>query len=385
MENKNVVTQEIINDEIINKINTIKLFLYKNYPSILEKLDFDNDDAFNEPLLFAFLRHKTINTYSEQEEEKILNEILQGYFKEVQKPEIDLIYTADNIAFIPNVGYFKKGEETQFLEITKCKNSSIEVLRCVSPVFKVIFDIPEEDQRWDDDLYNKNISYLNEAIQLIKEYSSEHFELIEKCCKYIYLFKTNPENSNSFSPANALGTVFFNIYQEGYNEVFFIDDIAHQTGHSIFNNLAFNPKAFYKINQDERVEDIIKEPDHRDINVLINALYTYYTTFLCLDNCIENNVFKDEKYEEAVGRIGFYIRKCYADLQVLHKVTAHFEGEENMYTPLGIDFIKMIKGMYLKMFEKWGELTNTFTYNNQDYNFSYEKFSEINEFPAVKN
>ena len=39
-------------------IDSIKLILYKKYPTIFEELDFDNDEIYLEPLLFAGLNSK---------------------------------------------------------------------------------------------------------------------------------------------------------------------------------------------------------------------------------------------------------------------------------------------------------------------------------------
>lgn len=42
---------------------------------------------------------------------------------------------------------------------------------------------------------------------------------------------------------------FFNVYQEGYDEVFFVDDISHQTGHIIMNTFWFERKEHFLINE----------------------------------------------------------------------------------------------------------------------------------------
>ncbi len=374
-----MITKEKITPDIIEKTNAIKLFLYKNYPNILEKMDFENDEAFSNPLLFAFLRHKVINTFSQEIEYDLLDELLQGYYNELISYKIDLLYNFEGIAYIPNVGYFKKGEEKIFSPIVKLGNSSIEVLRCTSPVLKVILDdVPRKDLKWDEKLYKNNIKYLTNAMEFIKENVPKQFELIEECCRYIYLFNTPTENTNSFASGNALGAVFFNIYQPEYDEVFFVDDIAHQTGHVILNNIIFNLKSFYKINQKQMIEDILGKKDHRDINVLIHALYTYYTTFLCLDSCLKAGCFNEIQEKEAIARIAFYLRKCYYDLNLLDSVIKHFDGIENMLTTKGIEIITLIQKMFSDMRVKWAKKTVEIDFSNQDYNFSFKKYLEIN-------
>ncbi|AOR28371.1 hypothetical protein FORMB_13270 [Formosa sp. Hel1_33_131] len=67
-------------DEIIN---TIKLLLYKENTSVFKKLNFDDDEVFLEPLLFAYFNSKSYNSYPKE----ALEEMLQGYF--IKKEEIN--------------------------------------------------------------------------------------------------------------------------------------------------------------------------------------------------------------------------------------------------------------------------------------------------------
>lgn len=374
-----LLEKDSIISDINEKINTIKILLYKEAPHIFEKIDFDNDEIFCSPLLFAFFRHKVINTFTPEEEKALLEEFMQGYY--VEKPEaynIAHLYNEEGIAYMPSVGYFKKGENTPFAPTAHVKDSSIKILRCATPFLKVILDIPLEDQRWDDELYTNRIGQLNNAMDLIRKNVPDQYKLIDQCCEYIYLFNTDPNNSNSFASGNALGLAFFNVYQEEYNEIFFIDDIAHQTGHVIMNNLMFSKPTFYKIDQTQAVEEILGRPDHRNVNILIHALYTYYTTFYCLDECIAANSFEGKLYKEALARIGFYQRKCHTDLQILDVVIKHFGGLENMLTDKGLKVMKSITNKFEEITQKWGETINAYDFSNQTYNFSFKLFEELN-------
>ena len=374
-----LIEKDSIISDINEKINTIKILLYKDVPHIFEKIDFDNDEIFCNPLLFAFFRHKVVKTFSPEEEKAILEEFMQGYY--VEKPSaytINHLYNDEGIAYMPSIGYFKRGEEKPFAPTVKVKDSSIEILRCTTPFLKVILEIPAEDLLWDDNLYNDRIDQLNTAMDLIRQHVPDQYELIEKCCEYIFLFKTDASNSNSFASGNALGMAFFNIYQEEYNEIFFIDDIAHQTGHIIMNNLMFSKPTFYKIDQTQSVTEILGKPDHRNVNVLIHALYTYYTTFYCLDECIAANSFEGKLYKEAVARIGFYQRKCSIDLEILEVVIKHYGGLENMLTDKGLKVMKSITNKFEEINKKWGETINAYDFSNQTYNFSFKLFEELN-------
>ena len=55
-----------------------------------------------------------------------------------------------------------------------------------------------------------------------------------------------------------------------------------------------------------KIDKILLDNDYRSFYTLIHALYTYYTTFLCLDDCLKSNSLNSLEKEEAIGRIGFY-------------------------------------------------------------------------------
>jgi hypothetical protein len=154
---------------------------------------------------------------------------------------------------------------------------------------------------------------ITKAYNLIKEYVPTQYELIEKYAPKCVIFNVDTYQRNSFATLSAQGIGFYNAYQEDYDEVFFVDDIAHQTGHVIFNVMIYEAKLFFKKDKNTILE-IINLPDgtfveNRDLHVIFHALYTYYTSFLCLDACLENNVWVGKQKHEAMGRIAFYIIK----------------------------------------------------------------------------
>ena len=57
-------------------LETIQLLLYKEKPTLLNKVNFDDDNIFLEPLLFAYFNSKKDNLFSKD----LLTEIMQGYF-----------------------------------------------------------------------------------------------------------------------------------------------------------------------------------------------------------------------------------------------------------------------------------------------------------------
>ena len=360
-------------------INTIKLLLYKENPSLLEKVDFEDDNVFLDPLLFAYFNSKKENMFSKD----MLTEIMQGYFIEKEPLLLKESFNNKGIAYVPNLGYFdKQGNKVDDVYIIN--NTSIELL--IHPVthLKHIFkDFNENniDESKIEISKTQSLRYersLTNALQYIKTSNKVHYDLIAQCCKKFVLFKTDPKSTNSFATINAHGIAFFNAYQEDYDEVFFVDDIAHQTGHIIMTTILFERKKYFMIDENQNIRTITKnKSEYRSFYILFHALYTYYTTFLCLDACLENNCFNNKQIHEAKGRIGFYLQKCKSDLLNFENVINYYNGLESVLTSDGIEIFKNITNKYFEVLKKHEEVT-LFKYKNQPYNFTYSEFVKLN-------
>jgi hypothetical protein len=204
-------------------VNTIKLLIYKEDSSILEKINFDDDEIFLEPLLFTYFNYKNIGQFSSDN----LNELIQGhYIGKTNDYKVMFYSNEQGIAYVPNIGYFDKNNISFFESRQLINETKIEVLKFKLSLLDFIFNNTSEGKSYlneiiiDDFVYEKNIGFLTKALHLIKQNSLEHYKLIEQCCKKILLFKTNPENTNSFATINAHGIAFLNVYQDDYNVVF---------------------------------------------------------------------------------------------------------------------------------------------------------------------
>lgn len=81
-------------------IDTVKLIVYKENSSLLEKVNFDNYVIFLESLLFTYFNAKKDNLFSSQ----MLIEMMQGYF--IQKEPLVLEESFNNMrAYIPISDY----------------------------------------------------------------------------------------------------------------------------------------------------------------------------------------------------------------------------------------------------------------------------------------
>jgi hypothetical protein len=364
----------------IEIINTIKLLIYKENPLLLDKVNFDDDCIFLEPLLFAYFNSKKGNSFSFA----MLTEIMQGYFAVKEPLLLNESFNNEGVAYVPNLGYFDK-EMNKVNDIYIIQNTSIELL--IYPIIhlKTIFrdlndnTIEENAIEVSKVLSLKHEKTLTNAFQYIKNSHKVHFDLIEQCCKKIVVFRTDPRNTNSFSAINAHGIAFFNVYQDDYNEVFFVDDIAHQTGHIIMTNILFERKNYFIIDENVNIGKFIKsKSESRSFYILLHALYTYYTTLLCLDACLENKCFSNRQVHEVKGRIGFYLLKYKLDLLNFEKIVQHYKSIENVLTNEGISLFQIIANKYVETHKKYDILISKFDYKNQPYNFTYSDFIKKN-------
>jgi hypothetical protein len=166
---KQFITSDLINYKM-ELIKTIQLLLYKENPSILEKIDFENDFIFLEPLLFAYFNGKKENLFTTQ----MLTEILQGYFVKKEPLILDESYDNDGIAYIPQIGYFKNGVNNFLESISIIKNTKIELLKYPVKLLETTFKNPKgefikkEDIVINNFLIEKNINALTNAFKYIK-------------------------------------------------------------------------------------------------------------------------------------------------------------------------------------------------------------------------
>src|SRR5690554_1211298 len=104
-------------------VENIQILLYKENIELLKKLNLEKEDVFFEPLLFAYFNSKKHLRFSKE----ILEEILQGYFNEKRPLKMEHSYNKNGVAYIPNIGYLKKGQSEPFEPVLEIEG--LEVLK----------------------------------------------------------------------------------------------------------------------------------------------------------------------------------------------------------------------------------------------------------------
>lgn len=378
-----------------NLIEKIKIFLYKQNKSFFDNYDFNNDLIYLEPLLFAGITSK---------KKENIDNILFSYSKDL---ETDIKTNSKGYFYIPKIGYFftelkeqkftiqKKGSEfyiytdtdTNCFEI-EFKFEKIKIIQNKFELLNYPLDILHQhffDEFGTDvpveiiEISKKQEHNLSIALSIIKLNSPTWYKLLSDNVQSIVIFNDSSKKRNSFATQSVHGCIFLNSFQDDYNEVFFIEDIAHQGGHVIFNTYLssdVNPFLMHKNTEIYLRGERDKYNEPRALYVMLHAMYTYESIFTCFNACLKNNVFNGQKKHELLGRLTFTLLKFERDLDLL--MDKDEKGNNVYFTSEGIDLINEFVNNYNMCLSNWGNEIKNLNLTNQSYNFSYTSFLELN-------
>ena len=94
------LTESEVKNGVSELADNIKVLVYQEDESLIDKIGFENDPAFLEPSLFFYLRKKALN-----ETPKIkIAQILSGYSNE-DATILDVYNDESGVCYFPNMGY----------------------------------------------------------------------------------------------------------------------------------------------------------------------------------------------------------------------------------------------------------------------------------------
>lgn len=351
-------------------INTIKLLIYKENPFLFEKLDFEDVTVFLEPLLFAYFNSKKGNPFPNE----TLEGILQGCFLEKEKIKVKYSFNKNDIAFIPEVGYFKKGKRTPYEPILK--QGDFEILKEVHPTQEKYFvefykghivnPNPEHNTVW-----KAHYEELFESIDIIKKQLPEFYEQLVFANKKIYLH----DNSKilNFTSAETLGMLYFYVIGNS-NLIYFIEELIHQGSHNYLYYVVHSRKDFFKIDVDNLVmRDFTNQQwDYRTIYGAFHGLFTVTQRVECFDKLLTKNVFSGREKHELLGRLTDQFARYKTGLELL--------DFNKVYTQKGIKFYNELDKKCESILKKYSKLKSEFDLSNRDLDFRYDDFCKLNSF-----
>lgn len=390
-------------------VDNMKLITYNAFPQVFDYVDFKNDDAFQEPILYAFFNSP------KRENIELLKCILLTYVETDKQKLIEINFTEiltlerPYLLYIPTLGILNtsifcpqgklSGEE--FLKQAKPyirplpKTQEIPIslipvqLELLAPFY---YDVNNVQIDVDvSSTFEKNKTYFNQAYTDISKYIEWLGTLACITVKNAVLFddNTNPHDSlpckrNSYATFSVNGISFHNCYQPWYDKVFFYDDIAHQMGHVIFYSIIRDKKSYFQIDPESTFKNIntpsqgTNFSETRNHETVFHALYTYYTTLVTLDKMYENAKLTNVQKQEILARIGFYLNKFYLDLSAYDKVGEN-DNVKNVFTEKGVYVFNQFVEVFKQSYYKYYPITKGYHYSNQTYNFNWSRFMKANK------
>lgn len=347
----------------------LQILLYKETPTLLEKLNFEEDKTFSEPLLFAYFNSKKYSAFPIE----VLEEIMQGYFTEKEPLKIKHSYNKNDIAYIPNVGYYNQNQEKTepILEI-----EGLEVVKEHHPLLqRYLFEYykghvtnpnPEYVSVWEN-----HIATLEKALKLLKEHIPDYFKEFQCANKKIFIHN-NPKILN-FTSIETLGMLYF--YATPYATLmYFVEELIHQGAHNILYHITFDKKDFFKIDApNTTMRDLTKQEwDYRDVYGAFHGLYTVCKRLKCYDILLQKNALKGKDKHELLGRLADQFPRFHTGLELFNL--------DEVYTERGKDFYLDLDKKCESIINKYILLKGEFDLSNRDLDFRYEDFCLLNSY-----
>lgn len=366
---------ELLTQNQASLSDTIRMALYQENSELFEKLNYEDDTTFLEPTLFCYF----LSDISKENKIPLIQSVL-GYIEQESWPQtVTLKADLFGLINLPNLGYLRTNpNESKTIETTTIKGKIIahefipnSLLRlCLHSTDllayqeEIIFDEPIEKS------LDKNKVVLHLATRFFQTYLSEFWQIIEETTCELVVFSS--PNYNSFAGIMQHGTAYFNVENKRQTLVFFIDDIAHQCGHIIFNALTLQTDHYLNVPKDHSMKGYTdRQGETRGAYGAFHGLFTYTTILYSLDKLLDlKEAFDEEVCHEAIGRMGFYFDKFGYDLQ--------FIRDASILTEAGMGFWEQFAEGFQYIAKKYGKKLTTLDYSNQPYMFQYDLFKKLN-------
>jgi hypothetical protein len=351
-------------------IEIIKLLIYKENSYLLAKINFEDDNTFLEPLLFAYFNSKKDNSFPKE----MLKEILQGYFLKRETLKFIHSYNKNGVAYIPKKGYFEKGKNKLYEPILIKDN--FEILKEVHPTLEKYFvefykghivnQSPEHNSVWKE--HYKELFY---AIDVIKESLPDYYKELSFANKKIYLH----DNSKilNFTSVETLGMLYFYVIGNN-NLIYFIEELIHQGSHNYLYYVVHNRKDYFKIDVDNLImRDFTKQQwDYRSIYGAFHGLFTVSQRLDCFDKLLNQDVFSGKEKHELLARLADQFTRFRTGLELLKL--------NEVYTEKGIELYNQLDEKCDSILKKYAKLKDEFDLSNRDLDFRYDDFCKLNTF-----
>jgi HEXXH motif-containing protein len=369
--------------------DTIRLFLYNTSPELLELLDYDDDNTFLEPALFYYFLADAAPKNSAP-----LPQTLYGYLPAAHRLAVLPVKAdATGLIYLPGTGYFQVSPQAELLLHWEAAAETLHLTTMAGePVTAPL--LPE---RWlpnssirlalhNTDLLDtyltaqlaepvaisteRNYPSLRQAVDLLNQHLPAFARLLSLAIRELVLF--NSPTQLSLATISYHGTAFLNVGATENTAVYFLDDLAHQCGHVIFNALTLQTEDFLLVSKHSPLNQFTHESgDKRSVYSVFHAFFTYTTILYCLDHCLQHNLLAAGEQREALARLGFYVSKFRADV-------AEFPADQ-VLTAAGRQYHDMFRASQQAIEDRYQRQLEPLSYRNQQYVFDYSRFLAAND------
>lgn len=364
----------------------IKTLVYKKAPQWFDLLDYEDDLIFLEPALFAWFTDPSPNTPLSQQ--------LIGLVNADTTRTAEARSDEDGVIFVPRAGILRVKEANttgtlilegrEWLWHPDGKDKDL----CYPPIQETLTHIapnvtlgqgkpPAVAARFfangTVDVGGFSVNDLKQhqnvkrALELISQQDATLHEWICFCTRYIHLYQA--DLTNSFGSLSVHGAAFLNVPDDA-NVIFYLDDLAHQCGHVIFNSATLQKNAFLACAPDTPLKSLTTGlNDPRSVYSAFHGLFTYTSILRSLSRNLDQMSTNDD-HLHVLARIAFYLRKFQHDLKNLNS--------EYIYAPLGKKLYEIFFSYYEFFRDEFADQIITFDLSNQPYAFSWRRFFVAN-------
>ncbi len=264
-----------------------------------------------------------------------------------------------------------KGEEVafEFVPLYTIPNTSIEIVRFSNPLLDEIFERNGSNTSVREDIFLTYHELISKAYYLLIEAYPWYAQQINTAIKRIVLF--THDKLLSFASIQHIGTNFFSI-KENYDEIFFLEDLIHQSAHNILYYVASGGQDYFAIDavNTKLANYTQNQADTRTVFSAFHGIFSLINITSCFSVFIKQRRFSQRQQHELEGRMCDNMRRLQNNIDCFNHA--------GIFTPLGQWLYKQIVESFANLLQQHEKLVNKYDLSNQDYLFSYRRFAELN-------
>jgi len=370
---------------------TIMRLVHLTRPDLEDALS-ASSDWFLEPM--AFLH------FSAGQRGKGLDQVLTGHMAcAAPRPApLPVRSGAEGHVYVPRLGYFATGLPNEWIEVamgpsgrliqpagfahttSTCDftpsqlipGTAIELLRHPAAWVDLCF----AEQETGPDLGIRSTANqenkLAKAFALLRALCPPLSRLLERVLRLVVIFRG--ERCNSFATTAAHGAVFLNEVL-GRDEIFLLEDLAHQGGHVLFTAATLDASKLFSVSPSTPVSAWSGDTsDARSVYVALHGAFTEALIAYCLDAAAAAHIFAGGQQHEIEGRLAFIVKKLASDRKTLLRL--------GILSSHGECIVQAISAVWEEIAAKWIPLLRTADMSNQNYNFDYGSYAAVNPMPG---